>query len=115
MESLALIAAVIVALAAMGGPLALLLSFLPMRWTRVVAIILGSIAALDGARLVWLQVSIGATLMGALGVLTGGVALWRCLRRPRTPMGMPAVPPDQFDNDSNSPEPDAPGEQQERP
>lgn len=80
-ESLALMVALIVALAVMGGPLALLLSFLPMRWTRVVAIILGSIAVVDAARMIWLQVSTGATLMGAFGLATGGLALWRCLRR----------------------------------
>jgi len=80
-ESLALIAALIVAVAAMGGPLALLLSFLPMRWTRAVAIGLGAIASLDGARLIWLRVSVGATIMGVVGLLTGGIALWRCLRR----------------------------------
>lgn len=93
-ESLALLAGLIVALAVMGGPLSAALSFLPMRWTRGLALVLGSIAVLDGLRMVWLRISFGATASGILGILTGAFAIWNCLRR-RTPKWGLSTPSDQ--------------------
>lgn len=108
-ESLALMVALIVALAVMGGPLSLLLSFLPMRWTRVLAILLGGIAVLDGGRMVWLQVSTGATLMGFVGIATGGLALWRCLRRRPPALLSGGLTPPSTTETPATPEPDPGG------
>ena len=81
MESLALLAAIIVSPAMYGGPLALLLTF----WRRskiskfrLYSIrILSVLALLSGSFLVLENVSRGALLIGLLGVSTSLLALWR--------------------------------------
>ena len=81
MESLALLAAIIVSPAMFGGPLALLLSMWRKERTskaRLFSIrILSVLALISGAFLVIGNVSRGALLIGLLGVSTSLLALWR--------------------------------------
>ena len=81
MESLALLAAIIVSPAMFGGPLALLLSM----WrkeriskARLFSIrVLSALALISGTFLMIGNVSRGALFIGLLGISTSLLALWR--------------------------------------
>lgn len=94
MESLALLVTVIISIALLGGPLSLLFSFLYKRRSpshlrkkkmqqsiyRWLAIILALPAILVGLRLITLDLGLGGVLIGLVGALTGGLAIYRTLK-----------------------------------
>ena len=89
MESLALLAAIIISIAVIGGPLSLVFSLLRTKNRRkhlqlhrtvqriyAVLIILFGLPALDvGVRLITLDIAIGGKVFGFFGVLTSSIAL----------------------------------------
>ena len=81
MESLALLAAIIVSPAMFGGPLAILLTLWrrqKISKIRLISIrVLSVLALISGTFLVIGNVSRGALLIGLLGVSTSFLALWR--------------------------------------
>lgn len=95
MESLALLVAVILSIAVVGGPLSLFFSFLYERNNRKsfnrnnlrtrlylsLAILLAAPAVLVGIRLLALEIALGGKFFGALGVLTGSISIYRVFRK----------------------------------
>lgn len=91
MESLALLVAVIVSIALVGGPFSLLLANLRKRNKRahlkphsmalrlyaVFVMVFGIPAVLVGGRLITLDIGLGGKLFGLIGVVTGVMALTR--------------------------------------
>ena len=85
MESLALLATVIISLTALGGPISLALTFvpqklLPLAVIKILAFLLGSLAIVIGLMLMINVDSIGARLMGGFGVATALVAIYRVIK-----------------------------------
>ena len=85
MESLALLATVIISLTALGGPISLALTFvpqklLPLAVIKILAFLLGSLAIVVGLMLMINVDSIGARLMGGFGVATALVAIYRVIK-----------------------------------
>ena len=85
MESLALLATVIISLTALGGPISLALTFvpqklLPLAVLKILAFLLGSLAIVVGLMLMINVDSIGARLMGGFGVATALVAIYRVIK-----------------------------------
>ncbi len=85
MESLALLATVIISLTALGGPISLALTFvpqklLPLAVIKILAFLLGLIAIVVGLMLMINVDSIGARLMGGFGVATALVAIYRVIK-----------------------------------
>ncbi|NDE71446.1 MAG: phosphatase [Actinobacteria bacterium] len=85
MESLALLVAIIVAPAMFGGPIALLLSFWRREsistFRRLAIFLLSCASTLIGLYLLFGRISIGATLIGLMGIATGVVASWRVISK----------------------------------
>lgn len=85
MESLALLATIIVAPAMFGGPIALLLTFWRIsnisRIREIAIYLLASTSCLVGATLIFRDISPGARNIGIIGILTGVIAIWRLARR----------------------------------
>jgi len=81
MESLALTVSLIVFPAMFGGPLALILTFLPfIKRKRIAQFLVSYLAILSiivGGYLLILNVSRGGTLIGITGLVTGVLALMR--------------------------------------
>lgn len=81
MESLALMVAIIVSPAMYGGPLALVLTFWRSasisKSRRIVITVLSIFASASGALLLIQAVSRGATIIGFIGLITSGFAMWR--------------------------------------
>ncbi len=89
MESLALLAAVVVATASIGGPLSLLISYLYQRYRKsrqtlnrtvrfvyiALTVLLAVPAILVGLRLVTLDLGFGGILFGFTGIITGAMAI----------------------------------------
>lgn len=81
MESLALLVAIIIAPAMFGGPIALALSFWRIdqvsRGRSLAIKFLSAISIAIGLYLLIGNVSRGAIYIGALGCVSGAMALWR--------------------------------------
>lgn len=96
MESLALVVAIIVAISFVGGPVSVLLSFLPQTAAKVGAVLFGACSAVVSVYLLVVSSAIGGRLFGLFGLATSGFALWRVFTaRRRTPHWDPGNPPPQ--------------------
>ena len=85
MESLALLASVIVSLTALGGPISLALTFLPQRLLplaviKILAFLIAVIAIFIGVFLMINVNSIGARVIGSFGVMTASIAIYRIIK-----------------------------------
>jgi ATP-dependent protease ClpP protease subunit len=85
MESLALLASVIISLTALGGPISLALTFLPQRLLplaviKILAFLIAVIAIFIGVFLMINVNSIGARIIGSFGVVTASMAIYRIIR-----------------------------------
>ena len=85
MESLALLASVIISLTALGGPISLALTFLPQRLLplaviKILAFLIAVIAIFIGVFLMINVNSIGARVVGSFGVITASIAIYRILK-----------------------------------
>ena len=85
MESLALLAIVIISLTALGGPISLALTFLPQRLLslaviKILAFLIAVIAIFIGVFLMINVNSIGARVVGSFGVMTASIAIYRIIR-----------------------------------
>ena len=85
MESLALLATVIVAPAMFGGPIALLLTFWKLstasKFRKLTIYALSASSSIVGIFLIVQNISPGARNIGLVGILTGAVATWRLSKR----------------------------------
>jgi hypothetical protein len=85
MESLALLAALIISLTAIGGPLSLALTFLPQRLLplaviKILAFLIALIAIIIGVMLIINVNSIGARLIAIFGITTAVIAIYRIIK-----------------------------------
>jgi hypothetical protein len=85
MESLALLATVIISLTVLGGPISLLLTFVPQRLLplaviKIWAFLFAAIAILVGIMLIINVNSIGAFITGLIGITTALFAIYRVIR-----------------------------------
>ena len=85
MESLALLASVIISLTALGGPISLALTYLPQRLLplaviKILAFLIAVIAIFIGVFLMINVNSIGARIIGSFGVVTASMAIYRIIR-----------------------------------
>ena len=85
MESLALLASLIVSLTALGGPISLALTYLPQRLLplaviKIVAFLIALIAIFIGVFLLINVNSIGARVIGVFGITTAVVAIYRVIK-----------------------------------
>ena len=85
MESLALLATVIISLTVLGGPISLLLTFipqqlLPLALIKILAFVFASVAILVGIMLMINVNSIGAMIMGVIGITTAVFAIYRVIK-----------------------------------
>jgi hypothetical protein len=85
LESLALLASLIVSLTALGGPISLALTFLPQRLLplaviKILAFLIAIIAIFIGAFLAINVNSIGARIIGVFGITTAVIAIYRVLK-----------------------------------
>ena len=85
MESLALLATVIISLTVLGGPISLLLTFIPQRLLplaviKILAFVFASVAILVGIFLVININSLGALIMGVVGIANGIIAIYRVIK-----------------------------------
>jgi hypothetical protein len=85
MESLALLATVIISLTVLGGPISLLLTFVPQRLLplaviKIWAFLFAAIAILVGIMLIINVNAIGAVITGLIGISTALFAIYRVIR-----------------------------------
>ncbi len=85
MESLALLAALIISLTVIGGPLSLALTFLPQRLLplaiiKILAFLIALIAIFIGVMLIINVNSIGARVMATFGIITAVIAIYRIIK-----------------------------------
>ena len=85
MESLALLAALIISLTAIGGPISLALTFLPQRLLplaliNMLAFVIALIAIFIGVMLIINVNSIGARFIAIFGVTTAVIAIYRIIK-----------------------------------
>jgi hypothetical protein len=85
MESLALLAAVVISLTVVGGPISLLLTFIPQRLLplaviKIWAFVFASVAILVGIMLMINVNSIGVMIMGVIGIATAVFAIYRVIK-----------------------------------
>jgi len=85
MESLALLATVIISLTVLGGPISLAITFLPQRLLplaviKIWAFLFAAIAILVGIMLIVNVNSIGAVITGLIGITTALFAIYRVIR-----------------------------------
>ena len=85
MESLALLAALIISLTALGGPISLALTFLPQRLLplaviKILAFLIALIAIFIGVMLVINVNSIGSRIMATFGITTAVIAIYRIIK-----------------------------------
>ena len=85
MESLALLAAVVISLTVVGGPISLLLTFIPQRLLplaviKILAFVFASVAILVGIMLMINVNSIGAMITGVIGIATAVFAIYRVIK-----------------------------------
>jgi hypothetical protein len=85
MESLALLATVIISLTVLGGPISLLLTFIPQRLLplaviKIWAFLFAAIAILVGIMMIINVNSIGAFITGLIGITTAVFAIYRVIK-----------------------------------
>ena len=85
MESLALLATVIISLTVLGGPISLLLTYIPQRLLPLAVIkiwvfVFAAVAILVGIMLIINVNSIGAMIMGVIGITTAVFAIYRVIK-----------------------------------
>ena len=85
MESLALLATVIISLTVLGGPISLLLTFIPQRLLplaviKIWAFVFAAIAIFVGVMLIINVNSIGAFITGLIGITTAVFAIYRVIK-----------------------------------
>ena len=85
MESLALLAVFLISLTVLGGPISLLLTFIPQRLLplaviKIWAFLFASVAILVGIMLMINVNSIGAFITGLIGITTAVFAIYRVIR-----------------------------------
>ena len=85
MESLALLAAVVISLTVVGGPISLLLTFIPQRLLplaviKIWAFLFASVAIFVGIMLIINVNSIGAFITGLIGITTAVFAIYRVIK-----------------------------------
>ena len=85
MESLAILAVFLISLTVLGGPISLLLTFIPQRLLplaviKVLAFVFASVAILVGIMLMINVNSIGAMIMGVIGITTAVFAIYRVIK-----------------------------------
>jgi len=85
LESLALLASLIVSLTALGGPISLALTYLPQRLLplaviKILSFLIAMIAIFIGVFLLINVNSIGARVIGVFGITTAVVAIYRVIK-----------------------------------
>ena len=85
MESLALLASLIISLTALGGPISLALTYLPQRLLplaviKILSFLIAMIAIFIGVFLVINVNSIGARVIGVFGIITALIAIYRVIK-----------------------------------
>ena len=85
MESLALLATLIVSLTVLGGPISLALTFLPQRLLplaiiKLLALVIALIAIFIGVMLIINVNSIGSRVMAIFGITTAVIAIYRIIK-----------------------------------
>jgi len=85
LESLAILAVFLISLTVLGGPISLLLTFIPQRLLplaviKIWAFVFASVAILVGIMLVINVNSIGAMIMGVIGIATAVFAIYRVIK-----------------------------------
>jgi len=85
MESLALLATMIISLTVLGGPISLLLTFIPQRLLplaviKILAFAFAAIAIFVGIMLIINVNSIGAFIIGLIGITTAVFAIYRVIK-----------------------------------
>jgi len=85
LESLAILAVLLIALTVLGGPISLLLTFTPQRLLplaviKIWAFVFASVAILVGIMLIINVNSIGAMIMGIIGIATAVFAIYRVIK-----------------------------------
>ena len=85
MESLALLAVFLISLTVLGGPISLLLTFIPQRLLplaviKIWAFLFAAIAILVGIMLIVNVNSIGAFITGLIGITTAVFAIYRVIK-----------------------------------
>ena len=85
MESLAILAVFLISLTVLGGPISLLLTFIPQRLLplaviKIWAFVFASVAILVGIMLIIKVNSIGAMIMGVIGIATAVFAIYRVIK-----------------------------------
>jgi hypothetical protein len=85
LESLAILAVLLISLTVLGGPISLLLTYIPQRLLplaviKIWAFIFAAVAILVGIMLIINVKSIGAMIMGLLGITTAVFAIYRVIK-----------------------------------
>ena len=85
MESLALLAVFLISLTVIGGPISLLLTFIPQRLLplaviKIWAFLFAAIAIFVGIMLIINVNSIGAVITGLIGITTAVFAIYRVIK-----------------------------------
>ena len=85
MESLALLAVLLISLTVLGGPISLLLTFIPQRLLplaviKIWAFLFASVAILVGIMMIINVNSIGAFITGLIGITTAVFAIYRVIK-----------------------------------
>jgi hypothetical protein len=85
MESLALLAVLLIALTALGGPISLALTFLPQRLLplaviKIFAFVIALIAIFIGVMLILNVNSIGSRVIAIFGITTAVIAIYRIIK-----------------------------------
>ena len=85
MESLAILAVLLIALTVLGGPISLLLTFIPQRLLplaviKIWAFVFASVAIFVGIMLIVNVNSIGALITGLIGITTAVFAIYRVIK-----------------------------------
>jgi len=85
LESLAILAVLLISLTVLGGPISLLLTFIPQRLLplaviKIWAFVFASVAILVGIMLMINVNSIGAMIMGIIGITTAVFAIYRVIK-----------------------------------
>ena len=85
MESLAILAVFLISLTVLGGPISLLLTFVPQRLLplaviKIWAFLFAAIAILVGIMLIINVNSIGAVITGLIGITTAVFAIYRIIK-----------------------------------
>ena len=85
MESLALLAVFLISLTVLGGPISLLLTFIPQRLLplaviKIWAFLFAAVAIFVGLTLIINVNSIGAFITGLIGITTALFAIYRVIR-----------------------------------